>query len=178
MEILKKNYVEVPRLDLIWQGGEALALVQQGEKKCNQCNDCAPPPTNTIQRFQKDFRAMSQLTNTIYNVNFEFWVDTRQVLIPCSTMSHIHFVPLGIFIPSDFPYILVGSTILQQTRQKRSSPIMTQCQPASRNATGLLLHRHTVQHTDTLLLQRHTVRRPRYKSEIQEIYLPQTQFSS
>ena len=46
---------------------------------------------------------------------------------------------------SDFPHILVD--ILQQlgeTRQKRSSPIMTQCRPASRNATGLLQHRDRV----------------------------------
>ena len=132
------------------------------KKKCNQCNDCAPPPTNTIHRFRKDFRAM---TNTSYkktwpisphnneltslkecpfNFNLEF--QTRPVLIPCSMMSHhIHSVPLGIFIPSDFPHILVD--ILQQlgeTRQKRSSPIMTQCRPASRNATGLLQHRDRV----------------------------------
>ena len=54
-------------------------------------------------------------------------------------------------------YLGGQGSILQQTRQKRSSPIMTQCQPASRNATGLLLHRHTV-------------RRPS-GTEIQEIYL-------
>ena len=144
--------MKVPRLDLIWQGPRGgWQRSSRRKKKCNQCNDCAPPPTNTINRFQKDFWPISPHNNELtslkecpFNFNLEF--QTRPVLIPCSMMSHhIHSVPRGIFIPSDFPHILVD--ILQQlgeTRQKRSSPIMTQCRPASRNATGLLQHRDRV----------------------------------
>lgn len=91
------------------------------------------PPTTMSWQVSKSVPSISILSS-------------RPVLIPCSMMSHhIHSVPRGIFIPSDFPHILVG--ILQQlgeTRQKRSSPIMTQCRPASRNATGLLQHRDRV----------------------------------
>ena len=91
-----------------------------------------------------DNNELTSLKECPFNFNLEF--QTRPVLIPCSMMSHhIHSVPRGIFIPSDFPHILVD--ILQQlgeTRQKRSSPIMTQCRPASRNATGLLQHRDRV----------------------------------
>ena len=134
--------MKVPRLDLIWQetsGGWQRS--SRRKKKCNQCNDCAPPPTNTIHRFRKDFRAM---TNTSYkktwpisphnneltslkecpfNFNLEF--QTRPVLIPCSMMSHhIHSVPRGIFIPSDLTFHISWSTYCSSLvrRGKKGAP--------------------------------------------------------
>ena len=47
---------------------------------------------------------------------------------------------LGISIPSDFPDLLSILQLRDETK-KQLPPIMTQCSPASRNATGLL-HRH------------------------------------
>ena len=60
MKMLIQNNVKVPRLDLIWQGGGGAGNGPVAGKR-NAINAMiAPPPTNAIQRFQKDFRAISQ----------------------------------------------------------------------------------------------------------------------
>ena len=59
MKMLIQNNVKVPRLDLIWQGGGGAGNGPVAGKR-NAINAMIALLLRQIQRFQKDFRAMSQ----------------------------------------------------------------------------------------------------------------------